>query len=394
MYALPLSRAGDLDADSAESAVLFDGAAKYQAKTATPSPAGGNKEQLAAELKKRITFDDHGNPAERAALDSMISRMMDSPTAREIAAKFINENAKVEISFEEMPESIVATVDGKKTIWGRRAYTQYTEPTRVVLNKFYMQYDKDLGTGMLAHEMLGHTLERHRGGAALRDVQYYNANEEENARLVGWLVATELNVKPEDEIWAYTQDPDANMEAIKTWAVDYALTLTSEEMKDPVTVYKRRLAGADKEAEQLSKERYGEWDKMADHFVSEHKMDPASFQTVKNVLSNAIKDLPRRQKLAMAIKDKLQGLLNSFSSDEGKAFLRRLSKESEDDYFKQKDAAILEWRKRLSSLLVGKTPGTSPEASSPPPPVGQITWEQLRELIEKDESSCPFGGIK
>jgi hypothetical protein len=381
--------AWDLAGDSADGSVLFDGADKYQAIAANPSPAAEDKAQLAAELKKHIIFNDHDNPSERTALDSMISRMMDSATAREIAVKFIEADAKATISLEERPNSTVVTVDGKKTIWGSRGYTSYRKnPPAVVLNKFYMQYDSDFGISVLAHEMLGHAFERQRAGDALKEIRYYNQDEEENARLVGWLVATELAVKPEDEIWSYMQNPDESMAAIKFWAPDYAITLTSEEMKNPVPVYKKRLAKVEKSLATLSKvaERDKLLIKSVDHFVNEHKMDPASFRTIRSDIENDINDLPREQKTLTAVRDALRRNLTDFSTSDGKIFLKQLTKAANSDYFKNKDAMIIERRKRLEGLLLGKTQASF----RTPPETGQITWDQFSDLIKKD-GKCALG---
>ena len=371
---------------SEEGSVMFDGAGRY-AKAASPRATAQDKAQLLAEFKKHVVIDDHGVPAERAALDSMLARMMESPTAREIAVKFINEGARVAVSLEEIPGSTVVTVDGKKTFWGTRGYTLVNkDPPPVVMNKLYMHYDRDFGTGGLAHEMLGHAFESQRVSGDLGDVYRYNWDEEENARLIGWLVRTELDIKPEDEVWAYMQNPEDNMEALKMVAPAYSLKLTSSEMKDPVPVYKKRLDDADKALKRLIQrtKNCGNWSKVIDHFVNKHKMDPASFRTIRDDISNVLKDLPAGQENLKEIKEALQERLTYFSGAKGKNFLSKLAKESDNDYFKQKDAVIMERRERLSGLLLGKTQ----ESFKTPPALGQITWDQLVELWESDRKSC------
>ena len=390
MSAPPLLRAGDLDADSAENAAFFDGAAKYRAEAANPSPAAEDKARLVAEFKKQIIFNDHGNPAERAALESMISRMMDSPTAREIAVKFIKEDAKVAFSFEDIPGSTVVTVDGRKNIWGTRGYTSVNKnPPAVVMNKLYMQEGMSAGEGTLAHEMLGHAFEKNLAGD-LESVYKYNTDEEENARLIGWLVATELNAAPEEETWAYIQNPDKDREYIKMMSPYYSLTLTSSEMKDPVTFYKKRLADADKALKRLPKsiKNNREWGEIVNHFVNKHTMDPASFQTIREDIDNSLKYIPVAQKNLEKIKEALQERITYFAGKEGKAFLRKLAIDSDNEYFKQKDAVILERRERLAGLLRGKTQ----ESFKTPPAVGQVTWDQLAELWENDKKTCPSAG--
>ncbi len=389
----PLLRAGTLEADSAKNTVLFDGAARHRAKAGIPSPAAEDKERLASEFKKQLIINDHGNPAERASIDSMISRMMESATAREIAAQFIKEGAKASVSFEEMPGSTVVTEEGGKTFWGPRGGTYLDDvPPRVELNKLFLQYDGDTGIGTLAHELLGHALERQRGGGALRSVQYYNKDEEENARLVGWLVRTELGVRPADEIWAYLQNPDDYIESLKMQSPDYSTTLTSGEMRAPAPVYEKRLADADKLLERLSAipGSCAIWSELIDHLVNKHEMASASFQTVRDEMDNTLRSIPAQQKRVEEIKDGLKRRLDYFTSPAGKKFLGELAKAPDNDYFKRKDAVIKERRARLENLLLGVTQ----ESVKVPPLAGQVTWEELGELRKKEKVFCPFGGIK
>ncbi|MCX5791324.1 MAG: hypothetical protein NTY45_03770 [Elusimicrobia bacterium] len=374
-----------------EGSVMFDGGSRYAA-AASPQATAQDRAQLLAEFKKHIEMDDHGVPAERAAMDSMLAKMMESSTAREIAARFIKENARVKFSLGEIPGSTVVTVDGQKTVWGTRGYTQVDKnPPCVVMNKLYMQEGVEPGAGTLAHEMLGHALEKQLAGG-LKDVYVYNTDEEENARLIGWLVGAELNFKPDDETWAYMQNPDENREYIKLMSPYYSLTLTSEEMKDPVPLYKKRFATAEKELKKIpeTEKNRRNWAKIVDHFVNIHKMDAASFQTIRENISNGLKYLPVARGNLEQIKEALQERITFFESEEGRAFLAKLAKEADGEYFRQKDAVILERRERLAAQLAGKTQ----ESFRTPPAVGQVTWDQLVELWKGEKKSCASGVLK
>ena len=389
--AVPARAVSSVEGAVEDGAVLFDGSGRY-AKAVSPDAAPEDRARLLADFKKQVTINDHGNPAEREALDSMLARMMESPSAREVAARFIAADARVELTLEDIPGSTIATVDGKKTLWGTRGLTETNKvPPRVVLNKFFMQYDRDYGIGTLAHETLGHALEAQTSGDVGR-AYLYNTNEEENARMIGWLVRTELEVKPEPEIWQYMESPEANRESLKMASVYYALTLTSEEMKDPAPQYTKRLAAAEKSLKGLDGkvEKYEEWKKLLAHFVNDHKMDAASFQSRKDDIENALKAIPSSKKNFEGIKKALQGQLTFFGTENGKQYLAALAVASEDEYFRKKDAVILERRERLAGLLQG----TTQASTAPPPPAGQITWAQFTELVKKDKESCPFGGPK
>ncbi|MFA6433279.1 MAG: hypothetical protein WCW52_01145 [Elusimicrobiales bacterium] len=389
--AMRVLKAEDLAADSSASGAPFDGTRSYPSKAISASPAPEDKTRVENEFKKHITINDHGLPAERAALGAMLSRMMDSATAREMTLQFIKAGATAEISFEEMPNSVIATVAGKKTVSGALGYTITTDRPSVKLNKLFMQYDRDKGSRVLTHEILGHVLERKQAGA-LRDVYGYNENEEENSKLIGWLVQIELGDRPEEEVWEYARHPGDYGKLIKMRSAAYSLTLTGDEMKDPVPVYQERLAEADLELLQLRKdvEKGGEWEKQLDHFVRVHGMDPAAFGLLGEEMDGYLKDIPKRQKDLLEIKAALSEQITYFLSAEGRVLLDDLSKAADSDYFRQKDAAILKRRKQLETLLSAKMQA----APIRPHPVGRLTWDQFKELLEKDKKECPYGGIK
>ncbi|MFA6434959.1 MAG: hypothetical protein WCW52_09720 [Elusimicrobiales bacterium] len=390
---VPLLMAEGLDADSAAGGAMFDGTPKYLAKVAAkPFPPAADKKMLATQLRMHMTLEDHGNPEEKAALEAVILRMMDSPTARELAVKFANENARAVVSFSEIPGSTVVMVDGKETLWGTHGFTLLDRtPPVVKINKYYMQHDKDLAVRVLAHEMMGHALEKKRTEGGLGDDRMLNVDEEESARLIGWLVGAELYVKPEDEVWTYLDNPEEWREASKMWSIDYSLTLTTPEMKNPVPVYKARLAAAFKASQQLQQQNEARktFDRWIDHFITVHKMTPDSFRALRESFDNFVKDLPRVQKLHEDIQAALQNMLTSISSDDGKRFLSELAKDAENPYFTRKDAAITQRRVKLEGLMMRK----QNSVANPPPVNGQLSFDDLNRLIE-NEDKCPFGGLK
>ncbi len=371
--------------ETAEGSAMFDGATRYEAAV-SPGATAEDKAQLLAEFKKHVEVIDHGVPAERTALNSMLARMMESPSAREIAARFIKADAKVQLAFEDMPGSTVVTEDGQKSVWGVRGRTEVDKvPPRVVMNKLYMQEGVVPAYGTLAHEMLGHALEKQLAGD-LTQVYIYNTDEEENARLIGWLVTAELGQRPDSETWAYMQNPDENRDYIKLMSPYYSLTLTSDEMKDPAPLYRKRVADADKALKSIAQRSQNrrDWAKIVDHFVTKHHMDPAAFQTIREDITNGLKYDPVAQANLVNIKAALQERLTFFGTEQGKELLKKLAEAADSDYFRQKDAVILERRERLAGRLAGKTP----DSFRPPPTVGQITMEQLKKMWEDDRKNC------
>jgi hypothetical protein len=205
-------------------------------------------------------------------------------------------------------------------------------------------------------------------------------------------VSVELGGKPDQSAWVYMQDPDNWLRSQDMNDPGYALNLTTEEMQDPVTVYKMRLAKADNKSEELKEDtkRYLEWGKRIEHFVSVHKMAPAVFRKIKENVDNGLKYFPVQQEVLVQIKLALQRKLDYYSTDDGKRDLSELAKEAANGYFKQKDAEIKDRRARLENLLRGKTAASF----EPPPVVGQLTWDQFFKLVKKDKEDCPFGGLK
>ncbi|MFA6435005.1 MAG: hypothetical protein WCW52_09950, partial [Elusimicrobiales bacterium] len=344
-----LLKAEELDAEAQKNAVLFDHATQYAPKNAAAAaPAIEDKTQLAAKFKKRLKIDDHGNPAEKAALEAMILRMMDSPTAREKAAQFIKAGATAKVAFEEMPGSAIATVAGKKTVWGALGYTRTTDPPNVKLNKLFMKYASDKGISVLTREMLGHVLERKKVPNTLTDLYDMNMDEEENANLIGWLTAAELGSRPADEVWNYVQNPSEHMEASTDLTGSYALILNSDDMYIPELVYAQRLSAVEAKLDRYRNESHTNsyYLRFIDHLATAHKLNPASFRDIKDDINGDAIIIKKLEEVKKVLQDSLAFL----KSDKGKVWIDKLAQAAGSDYFKQKDQAIKNYRDRLETL--------------------------------------------
>ncbi|KAF0126647.1 MAG: hypothetical protein FD189_884 [Elusimicrobia bacterium] len=372
---------------------LFDGAGTYAGATASPSAGAMDAETLKAELKKRITFDDHGSARERAGYEALLSRLLESPTARAEAEKFIQADLRIAFAFEEMDGTTIATVEGRKTVWGPRGVT-YTSrvPPGVALNKAFLDHEQDVGVGTFAHETFGHAVSASSLSGDDAAANRYIVTEEENARLIGWLVRTELSVPPEDETWNYVANPEGSMRGLAMAHPYYSLQLTTDELRDPLSVYRERLVQAEELLASIpGRERNIEkWGRIVDHFINAHKMDQSSFRNIRDSLENSRKALPNTRKTYTDIRDILAQRIAYFSSEKGRAALELLRKSADAPFVAERDAAILANRQKLKDLLAGKTP----ESTRPPPMAGQVTWDQLRELLQADQKHCEFGGVK
>jgi hypothetical protein len=352
-----------------------------------------DRETLREELKKRIDFDDHGNPAERAGYEALLSRLMESPTARAEAERFVKADHRIAFAFEKMDGTTIATVDGRQVVWGTRGVTRMNKvPPEVAVNSAFLEHDKDMGVGTFAHETFGHAASANSlsGGDAAANL--FMITEEENARLIGWLVRTELSVPPESEIWAYASDPEDAMRKLAMAHPYYSLQLTTDELRDPVPVYRERLVLVEERIASIpaQEENVARWGRIVDHFVDKHKMEASTFRNIRDSLENSRKSLPNTKKTYTEIRDVLTKRTAYFLSDKGKAALELLRESASSPFVAERDAAIMENRRKLEDLLAGNTP----ESLKPPPMAGQVTWDQLREMRRQDLEHCEFGGVR
>ena len=372
---------------------LFDGSSRYKALPAGSPSATLSPEALKEELRDRIAFNDHGSAKERAGYERMLTRLMESPTARREAEEFVKGDFHITFSFVEMPSSMVATVNGKKEVWGDRGVT-YTNrvPPEIRVNALFLDYDRDRGVETFAHETFGHAVSASTLKGEDRAINSFAVTEEENARIIGWLVGAELGSSTEQEVWNYAANPGETLRDLAMAHPVYAIKLTTQEMADPLPVYRERLAKAEELLQTIPgrEKRLATWDKAVRHFVAEHKMEESSFRNVRDILENSHKSLPDFRATLLKIKDALNSRIAYFSSQEGQAGLAILKKGASAEFLRERDEEILAYRRKLEGLLDGKTP----QSSQPPPQAGQLTWDQFKELLKKDAASCEFGGIK
>ena len=389
--------AEDLAGERDEGSRLFDGAAELKAKAAETGATRPDKEALKAEFEKHVIFDDHGVPKARAAYNALMSRLMDSPTGRDEAEKFIKADYTVKFSFAEFPGTTFGTKDGKPTFWGQSGRTSPAKrPPEVVLNSAFENSDLDFGVGTFAHETFGHAvtgmeLDGENGGDRKR-INNYHESDEENAHLIGWEVRSELKVPPEAEVWAYLNNPEEYRQQQHLATPTYALRLIGDELKDPVAVYKSRLADTESALSALSKdnETMAKWERIVAHFITAHKMDPESFRKIQEDIASMKTRAPGDRDVLEAVKKTYVDALAYLSSEEGKPMLETFKREAADPYFAKKQEEINSREEKLSGLLAGR----SKDSAAPPPQAGLISWPQLQELWKQDKTTCSFGGIK
>ena len=390
---LPL-RAGmqSLEEETSSNSEFFDGTGRY-AKATSETPAAEDKARLLADLKARV--DIQGTPEERAALDAILTRMMDSRTARQLAVQFINEDARTKLSFEVNPRTKIFVVDGRKEFRTSGGNTDpWKDPPEVHLNKAYMEASTERAPGTLAHEMLGHALESKRAKRyGVEDTYLSDENEEANAGLIGWTVDAELGNRVENGwAWVYMDSPAKYHKQLKMNLPYYAGTLSNAEMKSPLTAFQARLSEVNKLLARLPlrRDRYDLLLKVVGHLPEPpHKMDPGSLLTVQEEINASRETLPGTEQNFNDIKKYLERLLASYAGPMGEKRVQEMAEKSKSEYFKEKQKAMQERQELLSGYMLAKPRS---EHQKPPSRSGQVTWDQLENIWDTHQKSveCPW----
>jgi len=391
LLALPAARglsAAGLESDAIAAGELFDGEGRYTGTAAAAGNSAEGKSRLLAALKTRLVIQDRGVPAEGERLNALLSRVLDTPTGRQLAVEFLQEGARAEISFDVIPDTQVLEINGKKTFWtsGGHAHTS-TNPPQVHLNEAYLQAKQEDAPVTLAHELFGHTLERKRAERyGVQDSYIFHQNEEANAGLVGWTVGAELGNKIDNGwAWIYMANPEDYHKRLKTNLAYYAGTLSTEEMQDPLPVYRERLAGADALLLRLpvKKEQNETWLKIIDHLIKLHKMVEEAFKSLVEEIKGVIASIPGSEARLGEIRAYLLQLIDKCAGASGQAWAASLKRESENEYFRERARVMDERAKALGTMMLGKTW----ESEQPPPRAGQVTWPQLKQLWKDEQAS-------
>lgn len=390
---LPIAAGAQVfEEETAAGSDLFDGAGLY-AKATGATPPQEDKAKLLADLKERV--DIQGTPEEKRALEGFLTRMLDSRTARQLAAQFINEDARIKLSFEDIPGTEIVVVDGRKQFYtsGGHAHTK-NNPPEVNLNKAYLQANTEEAPGTLAHEMLGHALERKRAERyGVEDIYLADEDEEANAGLIGWTVDAELGNRVSDGwAWVYMDSPAKYHKQLKMNLPYYAGTLNTSEMEAPLRAYRSRLSEVIKLLARLPlrRDRYDILLKVIDHLpVPPHKMAPDSLLTVSEQLNASRRTLPGTEENLNGIRQYLEKLIARYAGPDGIGLIKKMKEKANSEYFKEKQKIMQERQQLLSGYMLAK-----PRSEHQPPPSrsGQVTWTQLEDLWDTHQKSneCPW----
>lgn len=212
------------------------------ARAQAPVPA----DPLADSLLARVTFT--GTSDERAFFEMLMRRMLESPTARELAGEALASPLPVNARFADLPGTdFYERRDGRKAFDATEAGRALRErdAATIELNRACLSIDPDYArvdcARYLAHELLGHTLGLLRASTPQERSLYLYYDDEYEARLVGWIVTVELTGRLDDpEAACALADPAAYRRRIQATYPSSAASLSLEEFSDPLGAWTRR----------------------------------------------------------------------------------------------------------------------------------------------------------
>lgn len=356
--------------------------AKVPEPVAVPVPGpAGTADPLAARLRARLTLDDGGSRLAREALDMGIRRLLESPTARELAEDFLRTGVTVKIGFAEMENSVVAERGGKKFLSGYGGVaSRGADGAWVKLNLDYLSTDtefvlRDL-PATLGHELLGHALGAARAEAAGAGEAWNRwRGDELSASLTGWVIASELGRVPHDDhMRRWLEDPESYYRGMHLAGSYYASTFSAEEAKDPVHAYHERLARVEAalEAHDLEAADKTDWNKVIDHLIADHGADARRLALVRAELAN--RAAPEESR---AGRERLLAVRRSLVASLAEPANPALAKSLENPFFAEAEARSRVLGERLRAA-VARAPKRAPRDPA------DLTAADLAELYRKD----------
>jgi hypothetical protein len=321
--------------------------------------------------------------------------LLATPTGRRLAEEFVAAGARARLSFVSFDNTQVLVENGKKVMYGTYAVTNSSKDLiEVKFNQDFLKTDRAFYQHhlppILAHELLGHGLESvkaKKAGVWQAYNTHYRENET-NARIVGWTVEAELGGKIHTaDMWTYLRDPEGYHENLQLRLPYYSTTFSPSETRDVAAPLKERLDRARAELADIPK-RIASWDSwrpIVEHFITVHGLARSSFRSLIEQIDNATKtSLPNRAEVLKSIISHLESALARFQGKDGAAAAQDLRAQFGKGFFAQEEARVDAGRARLETLLKGR----SYEPFSPPPS-GQISLTQLKEMYAKDKKDNP-----
>lgn len=289
--------------------------------------------KVSDQLLKTVDLNGGGDQKRADLLKKSLAGMVDkSPTARELAGRWVDEGLKGEVKFEEMQSTKYKGADGKDDFYGVMGFARpWTDPIEVRLNDKYVETGRDF-RGTLAHELLGHGLEHGVAKKKGNDFSYgLYRGDETAALLVGARVEQELGLKVRNSrVSSYLRDPEAYYEQNMFLAPAYAVGLSLDEMKKPVESLKDHKELVSRHRTELIEER-----KALDAAIKKNAKDKAAMdqraevQTSIDTQDESIKAIDGYVKALEGDKKLLEQLQKDADSEQFQTYQKALDEDAE-----------------------------------------------------------------
>lgn len=349
---------------------------------------------LLGRLLDRVELRPGTDPRARTALLQAFDALVRTPTGREIAAEFVASSAAAVVQFGPVDGSTTVLQNGRRVLAASGGHAFINEnPPRVVLNEHYLETDPDYRrvnlASTLGHELLGHSFTRHRAksaGVSLHAQAAYRGDEAD-AGLTGWLVQTELGGRLDNgHMWNYLRDRELYHKTLESTMSYYSTTYSTAAMRDPIPQLNARLAAlapARRGVDELERNMIF-WRGAIDHFVAVHRRRPGDFDSLRQGVQGSLAHVAYSRKNHDEIEARLRDEIKRLATPSADGFKAELRSLADSAFAAEHEARLARRLDRLREV----TRGRSYEPAIPPVP-GQITWEELIAMYEKDLQDNP-----
>ena len=351
------------------------------ARPSRPSPQAlqaPRSDPLYARLLSRVRFAAP-DKAEGRVLSEGLRRLLRSPSARAWAADFLALDASARLSFAALAGGGPLKAAGVKAFRGLQARTSVSGGSvSVELNELWLQADRRWReprlAQALAHELLGHGLERLRAQRAGLDSFYAICQEDEDAAaLAGWTASAESGAPLWDPwMWTALRDPEQARRSLQDVSGDHAARLDAAQMQDPLAVLRGRLerGEAASRRDELSRAQLLGW--------AAALPAKASSGRLRAGLKDALADLPGREQRRRELLQSLRDTLAAYSDPRYAASVADLKAAGRQPFFQDLGSRLAERRAHLAPLAAGKSYGAGPDAAP---------WTELAALPQAGPGS-------
>jgi len=401
---------GASEKSAAALASQFDGAAADGPEPVLPplsgeaaAPADSKHDPLLSNLLKHVRLDDGGVLERREALMKAFQRMLQTPTARALAERFVADGVPAVVRFEAFEGSRLYDVNGRKIFYAPRAFTEWKgDHVEVRMNLDYLgthdEFQEQDLPPTLAHELLGHGLWYSRAARenALQAFHHHDLNET-NARLVGWLVDFELDRRFEESgAWSYLADPTAFLNHLKLRLPYYALTWSTEELARPRETLEERSLAAKAKRDQLRTQlaNHSSWNAVIDHFVKHHDIRESQLVALRGFMKETARSYEDEIVVMNSLIAEVDATVGRMNAEPDRSSERYLQWAASHPLFADLRKEVDANTRRLQEQ-VSKTPAKLGDESAAAVQArkdhwaGQITFEQLVAMYQQDRALHP-----